>query len=316
MVGYRAPSFSVTRRSLWALDVLREEGFLYDSSIFPIRHDVYGMPGAPPHPHRIDLKNGSIVEFPLSTVRLAAGGGSLRFPVSGGGYLRFLPVALTRAAFARINRVERQPAVLYFHPWEIDPGQPRIQGVPLKSRLRHYTNLGRMYHRLDMLLGTGNFSSFRDAGIDKLPERVVLSGYVSDEELPALYAGASLFVYPSLFEGWSTTVEEAKSLIGEGLLRSEIAILYRSNAQSRVLEHALFGAGIPYRVYGGQRFFERAGCRLEAYYEAVESIRRHARIALHFHPDRLGPKAVSVAERHTTRRIRSKRNKSGPWAES
>ena len=148
--GYRAPSFSVTDRSMWALDILLEEGFLYDSSMFPIRHDVYGTPGIDPFPHPIDRERGRIWEFPMTTVALS----SRRFPVSGGGYLRLLPVALVRRAFRRVNRRDRRPGVLYFHPWEFDPGQPRI-AAPIKSRFRHYLNLaqteGKVRHLLQSL---------------------------------------------------------------------------------------------------------------------------------------------------------------------
>lgn len=161
VLGYRAPSFSITKRSLWALDILREEGFLYDSSIFPIRHDLYGMRDAPPHPHRIDLQGGSIVEFPLSTVRIDVLGTRFQFPVSGGGYLRFLPVSFIRGAFHRINATDRQPAVLYFHPWEIDPEQPRIR-AGVKSRLRHYTNLGTTLRKVKTLLSTFRFAPMVD----------------------------------------------------------------------------------------------------------------------------------------------------------
>lgn len=155
--GYRAPSFSITDRSLWALDVLLEEGFLYDSSMFPIRHDVYGTPGVNPFPHRIARPAGTLWEFPMTTVTFRFAGAQRRFPVSGGGYLRLLPVRFVLQAFRRVNRVDRQPGVLYFHPWEIDPGQPRV-AAPLKSRLRHYHNLGATEGKIGTLLRSLRFA--------------------------------------------------------------------------------------------------------------------------------------------------------------
>src|SRR5688572_8791451 len=134
--GYRAPSFSVTERSLWALDVLLEEGFRYDASIFPIRHDRYGIPDAPRWPHAIARAGGSLFEVPGSTVRL----GGTNLPVAGGGYFRILPYAWTRWGMRRVNQVEGQPAVFYLHPWEIDPEQPRLPASVL-GRFRHYRNL-------------------------------------------------------------------------------------------------------------------------------------------------------------------------------
>ena len=155
--GYRAPSFSITDRSMWALDILLEEGFVYDSSMFPIRHDVYGTPDADPFPHRIERSAGMLWEFPLTTIALRFLGSTLRLPIAGGGYLRLFPVGLVLRAFRRINRVDRQPAVLYFHPWELDPGQPRIS-APLKSRFRHYLNLRKTEGRVGFLLRSLRFA--------------------------------------------------------------------------------------------------------------------------------------------------------------
>jgi polysaccharide deacetylase family protein (PEP-CTERM system associated) len=149
--GYRAPSFSITDRSMWALDILLEEGFVYDSSMFPIRHDVYGTPDIDPFPHRIKRDAGTLWEFPMTTFAARFLGSARRIPVSGGGYLRLLPVGLVRRAFLRINLSDRQPCVLYFHPWEVDPEQPRI-AAPLRSRLRHYLNLGRTQDKVSHLL--------------------------------------------------------------------------------------------------------------------------------------------------------------------
>ena len=152
--GYRAPSYSITRRSLWALDVLIEEGYRYDASIFPIRHDRYGIPDAPRHPHALSCQAGPLTEAPPSTVRL----GRMNLPVAGGGYFRLLPYGWTRWGIARINQRERQPAVFYLHPWEIDPGQPRLSAGAL-SRFRHYRNLHKTESRLTRLLGDFRFTT-------------------------------------------------------------------------------------------------------------------------------------------------------------
>jgi polysaccharide deacetylase family protein (PEP-CTERM system associated) len=146
--GYRAASYSVTRKSLWALDILAELGFTYDSSIFPINHDRYGLIAAPRLPFRIELESGaSIREFPLTTVRY----GGIRLPVAGGGYFRLFPYGITRSGLRRVNDRERAPAVFYLHPWEVDVDQPRLQGSML-SRLRHYTNIHRCEQRVRLLL--------------------------------------------------------------------------------------------------------------------------------------------------------------------
>lgn len=152
VVGYRAPSFSITRRSLWALEILAEEGFDFDSSIFPVRHYRYGIPGFDRDPVRIDLGQGrSIREFPLTTLRL----GPIALPLAGGAYLRLLPAWLFRRAFSWTASRGR-PTVLYTHPWEIDPGQPR-QPVPWWVGLNHYANLGRTESRLRALLSRFRF---------------------------------------------------------------------------------------------------------------------------------------------------------------
>jgi polysaccharide deacetylase family protein (PEP-CTERM system associated) len=156
--GFRAPSFSIVERSLWALDVLAEEGYHYDASIFPVRHDVYGIPHAPRQIHIISRQSGTIVELPGSTGRI---GGDLRVPI-GGGYFRFLPYAATRRAIARFNAEERQPAIFYLHPWEVDPEQPRLRGS-LRSGLRHYNNLARTEPRLRRLLADFRWGPIADA---------------------------------------------------------------------------------------------------------------------------------------------------------
>jgi polysaccharide deacetylase family protein (PEP-CTERM system associated) len=155
--GYRAPSFSVTERSLWALDVLIEEGYRYDASIFPVHHDRYGIPGSPRHAHRLERSVGSIVEAPPSTVRLAG----INLPIAGGGYFRLLPYMWTRWGIDRLNSVEQRPAIFYLHPWEIDPDQPRIAASAL-SRLRHYRNLDKTEERLRRLMRDFKFATLNE----------------------------------------------------------------------------------------------------------------------------------------------------------
>lgn len=148
VLGFRAPTFSIVKESLWALDVLAEEGFEYDSSIFPIHHDRYGMPDAPRFAHWRELSSGrSICEVPMATVRLA----QQNLPAAGGGYLRLLPMRYTRWAIERIHSRDRQPAILYFHPWEVDPEQPRL-GANWKTQIRHYAGLRKTEARLDRIL--------------------------------------------------------------------------------------------------------------------------------------------------------------------
>ena len=146
ITGYRAASFSINNRNLWALEVLAEEGFSYSSSIYPIMHDFYGMPDAPRVPFH-PLSN-SFLEIPMTTVTVLG----QRLPCSGGGYFRLLPYTVTHWAFRRVNVRDEQPCVFYFHPWEIDPDQPRIPGLQWKSRARHYLNLHRTERRLRRLL--------------------------------------------------------------------------------------------------------------------------------------------------------------------
>jgi polysaccharide deacetylase family protein (PEP-CTERM system associated) len=148
VLGYRAASFSVIRETLWALDELIDLGFRYDSSIFAIRHDRYGIPGASPAPGRVSTPSGrTLIEFPMAPASFFG----LKVPVTGGGYFRILPYSLTRAGLKRINAKGR-PFAFYLHPWEIDPGQPRIR-VGALSHFRHYTHLARCEGRLTRLLG-------------------------------------------------------------------------------------------------------------------------------------------------------------------
>lgn len=154
VLGYRAASYSITPKSNWALDILVECGFQYDSSIFPVRHDRYGMPGGHRWPNMMCTEKGQeIVEFPLSTLKLA--GATL--PIAGGGYFRIYPYAFTRWALKSINKHDSKPFIFYLHPWELDPDQPRIQ-ASLLSRFRHYHNLHRSENRLRSLLTDFSFS--------------------------------------------------------------------------------------------------------------------------------------------------------------
>jgi len=156
--SFRAPSFSIVRKTLWAYDILSEEGYSYDSSVFPVRHDLYGIPDAQRFPHwTISDRNARIFEFPPST--LSYGGVSVG--IGGGGYLRWLPYRITYWALCHINHAERQPAAVYFHPWEIDPDQPRIR-VGMKSRLRHYTNLSTTEGKIERLLQDFQFGTLSE----------------------------------------------------------------------------------------------------------------------------------------------------------
>jgi len=162
--GYRAASFSITTASLWALDTLIDLGFEYDSSVFPVRHDNYGIPGAELAPFAITAPSGrKLIEFPMSVATY----GPLNVPVSGGGYFRIFPYWLVRAGLKRINEREHRPFVFYLHPWEIDPEQPRV-AAGLKSRLRHYTNLKHCEARLRRLLGEFAFAPM-DRVLGSLP---------------------------------------------------------------------------------------------------------------------------------------------------
>ena len=146
VLGYRAPSFSIGHGNLWALDALSEAGYRYSSSIYPVRHDHYGMPDAPRfawHPENA----GGLLEVPITTVRM----GARNLPAGGGGYFRLLPYSLSRWMMRKVNQDDGQPAIFYFHPWEIDPGQPRPDGIDLKTRFRHYVNLERMDGRIQAL---------------------------------------------------------------------------------------------------------------------------------------------------------------------
>ncbi|MDF0752158.1 DUF3473 domain-containing protein [Marinobacter sp. 71-i] len=157
ITGYRAASYSITNQSRWALDILAEEGFTWDSSIFPVHHDRYGMPGTPRWPHRLTTDNGhELAEFPLSTLKFPG----YTLPIAGGGYFRLFPYWFSRWGLGSINR-QGHPFVFYLHPWEVDPGQPRLD-VKWFSRFRHYNNLDVCEHRLDQLLGHFQFTAMGD----------------------------------------------------------------------------------------------------------------------------------------------------------
>ena len=186
VIGYRAPSCSITEKSLWAFRILAEEGYQYDSSIFPIHHDRYGIPTAPRLPFVVNLdgsqdpvlersrdlryltpdatseasaKGHQIIEIPLSTVRYFG----CNVPVSGGGYFRLFPYSLIKAALKKINRLDDSPFVIYLHPWEVDPDQPRMRDISAFSRFRHYINLNKTADKLKILLNDFAFSSMRNA---------------------------------------------------------------------------------------------------------------------------------------------------------
>jgi polysaccharide deacetylase family protein (PEP-CTERM system associated) len=143
--GYRAPSFSIGPGNLWAFECIERAGYRYSSSIYPIHHDHYGMPDAPRFAH--DVRSG-LIEVPVTTMRLFG----RNWPAGGGGYFRLMPYSMSRWLLRRVNRVDRQPAIFYFHPWEIDNAQPRVPGIDAKTRFRHYVNLDRMERRLRKLL--------------------------------------------------------------------------------------------------------------------------------------------------------------------
>jgi polysaccharide deacetylase family protein (PEP-CTERM system associated) len=154
--GYRAPSFSINQDNLWALECIRDAGYRYSSSIYPVRHDHYGMPDAPRFAY---ASLPELVEVPVTTVDLF----NRNWPAGGGGYFRLLPYALSRWLLRRVNRVDGEPCMFYFHPWEVDPAQPRVPGIDARTRFRHYVNLDRMQARLERLL-----QDFRWGRVDRV----------------------------------------------------------------------------------------------------------------------------------------------------
>ena len=165
--GYRAPSFSIGEGNLWAFDCLERAGYRYSSSIYPIRHDHYGMPDAPRFAHRVRT---GLLELPVTTARFF----DRNWPASGGGYFRLLPYALSRWLLQQVNQRDRQPAIFYFHPWEIDAGQPRITGISAKTRFRHYVNLQYTEGRLQRLIADFKWGRMDQVFLDgPLAESVV-----------------------------------------------------------------------------------------------------------------------------------------------
>ncbi len=163
VTGYRAATFSVTKKTLWALDELAEAGFCYDSSIFPVHHDNYGIADAPVAPYRVTGPDGGeLVEFPISVLEM----GKLKIPIAGGGYFRLFPYPVTRWGLNRIGATGR-PVVFYLHPWEVDPEQPRFDNARAFSRFRHYNNLERCEHRFRRLLKDFSFTTVRDVLADQ-----------------------------------------------------------------------------------------------------------------------------------------------------
>ena len=151
--GYRAPSYSIGKNNIWALDVLAQTGHVYSSSIYPIQHDLYGFPQAP----RFTFKesNTGMIEIPISTLKIM----NRLFPAGGGGFFRFYPYSITRWAINHVNKLDKQPTIFYFHPWEIDPGQPRQHQASAKSRFRHYLNLSKTESRLHRLMQDFSWST-------------------------------------------------------------------------------------------------------------------------------------------------------------
>lgn len=191
--AYRAPSYSIVNKSLWALDILVEEGFTQDSSIYPISHDRYGIPGFNRHSHIIQTPSGPIQEIPIATTKLSEG---KLAPVGGGAYLRLLPYRYTAAGLRRLNVVEGQRACVYFHPWEIDPNQPRL-ATGMISRVRTYTGLRGMYSKVSRLLSDFKFTTLSAAyGFPETLRRPIdqrvptyPSGYAAANSLQTYKAG-------------------------------------------------------------------------------------------------------------------------------
>ena len=162
--GYRAPSFSIGKRNLWAFDCLARAGYRYSSSVYPIKHDHYGMPDSPRFAYEV---RPGLMEIPITTLRVL----KRNLPSSGGGYFRLLPYVVSRWMLGRVNASDRESGVFYFHPWEIDTEQPRVAGISSKTRFRHYVNIHRMEDRLNRLLGDFKWGRMDQIFLDKLAER-------------------------------------------------------------------------------------------------------------------------------------------------
>ena len=160
--GYRAPSFSIGRDNPWAFDCIGRAGYRYSSSVYPVRHDHYGMPDAPRFAHQVRT---GLLEVPVTTVRLF----DRNWPAGGGGYFRLMPYLMSRWLLRRVNRIDGEPAIFYFHPWEIDADQPRVPGINAKTRFRHYVNLARTERRLRRLLADFKWGRVDDVFLSKVP---------------------------------------------------------------------------------------------------------------------------------------------------
>lgn len=175
VLGYRAPSFSIGEENPWAFECIHDAGYRYSSSVYPVAHDHYGMPDAPRFPY---VAYRDLIEIPITTVRLFG----RNFPAGGGGYFRLLPYAVSKLAIDRVNAKDGHPAIFYFHPWEIDPGQPRIAGADVKTRFRHYVNLSKTEARLRRLT--------RERRWGRVDE--VFQQFLSQEHCCAVQSGISL----------------------------------------------------------------------------------------------------------------------------
>lgn len=183
---YRAPSFSIVNSTMWAFEVLAEEGICIDSSVFPVRHDLYGVPNAERFPHWQPTPGGQrIFEFPPSTYRYR----NNNWAMAGGGYLRLFPYAMTYWAIRRVNEIEGQPVMVYFHPWEIDPGQPPVR-ASMRSTLRHYVNLSTMEHKVERLLQDFRFTTLTNACLQQEIYHKASEGTLTPEPVRARVAGA------------------------------------------------------------------------------------------------------------------------------
>ena len=170
--GYRAPSFSIGKANLWAFDTLVRAGYKYSSSIYPIRHDHYGMPDAPRFSHH---RASGLLEIPITTFRFW----DQNFPASGGGYFRLFPYNLSRWLFSRVNSIDREAVVFYLHPWEIDPSQPRVSGAGVKAKFRHYLNLNKMEPRVIKLLGEFKWSRMDKVFCDRMNSGVIATEVIA-----------------------------------------------------------------------------------------------------------------------------------------
>jgi polysaccharide deacetylase family protein (PEP-CTERM system associated) len=175
VVAYRAPSFSITNQSLWALEILREEGFEVDSSVFPVRRHRYGIPTAPCTPYRLELPAGPLWEYPITVYRLA---NTWNLPIAGGGYFRLYPFPVTAKLLRRVNHQHAQPFVFYIHPWELDPDQPRLRCGSALQRFRHYVNLGSntsKFARLLQMFRFGRLDEVLARHVEQAPAAVALT---------------------------------------------------------------------------------------------------------------------------------------------